>query len=59
MFSATGKHRRFSTTRAVEGMWREMGGKLAGSVREGRVPSPQGIALKPAFEVASLGFEGE
>ena len=40
-------------TRAVEGMWREMGGKLAGSVREGRVPSPQGIALKPAFEVAS------
>ena len=40
-------------TRAVEGMWREMGGKLAGSVREGRVPSPQGVALKPAFEVAS------
>ncbi len=40
-------------TRAVEGMWREMGGKLAGAVREGRVPSPQGVALKPAFEVAS------
>jgi serine-type D-Ala-D-Ala carboxypeptidase/endopeptidase (penicillin-binding protein 4) len=40
-------------SRAVEGMWREMGGKLAGSVREGRVPSPQGVALKPAFEVAS------
>ena len=40
-------------TRAVEGMWREMGGKLAGSVREGRVPSPQGLALKPAFEVMS------
>ena len=40
-------------TRAVEGMWREMGGKLAGSVREGRVPSPQGVALKPAFEVSS------
>ncbi len=39
--------------RAVEGMWREMGGKLAGAVREGRVPSPQGIALKPAFEVTS------
>ena len=39
--------------RAVEGMWREMGGKLAGSVREGRVPSPQGITLKPAFEVTS------
>ena len=40
-------------TRAVEGMWREMGGKLAGAVREGRVPSPQGVALKPAFEVTS------
>ena len=40
-------------TRAVEGMWRETGGKLAGSVREGRVPSPQGVALKPAFEVTS------
>jgi serine-type D-Ala-D-Ala carboxypeptidase/endopeptidase (penicillin-binding protein 4) len=39
--------------RAVEGMWREMGGKLAGSVREGRVPSLQGVALKPAFEVTS------
>ncbi len=40
-------------TRAVEGMWREMGGKLAGNVREGRVPSPQGVTLKPAFEVTS------
>ena len=39
--------------RAVEGMWREMGGKLAGSVREGRVPSPQGVELKPVFEVSS------
>ena len=39
--------------RAVEGMWREMGGKLAGTVRDGRVPSPQGVALKPAFEVTS------
>ena len=39
--------------RAVEGMWREMGGKLAGAVREGRVPSPQGVALKPVFEVTS------
>ena len=39
--------------RAVEGMWREMGGKLAGSVREGRVPNPQGVAMKPVFDVAS------
>ena len=39
--------------RAVEGMWREMGGKLAGTVREGRVPAPQGAAMKPAFEVSS------
>ena len=39
--------------RAVEGMWREMGGKLAGAVREGRVPSPQGVELKPVFEVSS------
>ena len=41
------------TTRAVEGMWREMGGKLAGTVREGRVPIVQGLALKPVFEVGS------
>ena len=41
------------SARAVEGMWREMGGKLAGSVREGRVPSPQGVELKPVFEVSS------
>jgi serine-type D-Ala-D-Ala carboxypeptidase/endopeptidase (penicillin-binding protein 4) len=41
------------TARAVEGMWHEMGGKLAGSVREGRVPMPQGATLKPAFEVSS------
>ena len=39
--------------RAVEGMWREMGGKLAGTVREGRVPTVQGLALKPVFEVGS------
>ena len=37
-------------TRAVEGMWREMGGKLAGSVREGRVPA---TLTRPAFEVNS------
>lgn len=35
--------------RAVEGMWRELGGKLTGSVREGKVPA----GLKPAFVVTS------
>lgn len=35
--------------RAVEGMWRELGGKLTGSVREGRVPA----GLKPAFVAES------
>ncbi len=34
--------------RAVQGLWREMGGKLAGTVREGRVPE-----LVPAFEMSS------
>ena len=35
--------------KAVEGMWRELGGKLTGSVREGKVPP----GLKPAFTVTS------
>ena len=35
--------------RAVEGMWRELGGKLTGSVRFGKVPA----GLKPAFSVTS------
>ena len=35
--------------RAVEGMWRELGGKLTGSVREGKVPA----GLKPAFNAVS------
>ncbi len=35
--------------RAVEGMWRELGGKLTGSVRDGKVPS----GLKPAFVATS------
>jgi serine-type D-Ala-D-Ala carboxypeptidase/endopeptidase (penicillin-binding protein 4) len=42
--------------RAVEGMWREMGGKIIGTVREGRLPATTGAAgavLKPAFEVSS------
>jgi len=40
-------------TRAVEGMWLEMGGKVAGTVREGKVPLVQGVAMKPVFEVSS------
>ena len=36
-------------SRAVEGMWRELGGKLTGSVREGKVPP----GLKPAFTAVS------
>ncbi|WP_119964320.1 D-alanyl-D-alanine carboxypeptidase/D-alanyl-D-alanine endopeptidase [Simplicispira lacusdiani] len=35
--------------RAVEGMWRELGGQLTGSVREGRVPA----GLRPAFSITS------
>ena len=35
--------------RAVAGMWTEMGGKLAGRVRDGRAPA----GLKSAFEVTS------
>ena len=35
--------------RAVEGLWREMGGQLQGRVREGTVPA----GLAPAFELAS------
>lgn len=35
--------------RAVEGLWREMGGELQGRVREGKVPG----GLTPAFELAS------
>ena len=35
--------------RAVEAMWREVGGRLRGRVRDGTVPA----GLKPAFEFAS------
>ena len=35
--------------RAIEGMWREMGGQLEGQVREGPVPA----GLSPAFALAS------
>ena len=36
--------------RAVEGMWREMGGKLLGTVRDGK---PESATGKPVFEVTS------
>jgi len=36
------------SARAVEGLWREMGGKLSGTVHEGRVPE-----VSAAFEVVS------
>ena len=35
--------------RAVEGMWREMGGMLTGSVRQGKVPA----GMRPAFSTIS------
>nr|WP_026435466.1 D-alanyl-D-alanine carboxypeptidase/D-alanyl-D-alanine-endopeptidase [Acidovorax sp. JHL-9] len=38
--------------RAVEGMWRELGGKLTGSVRDGKVPAglmPVFVATSPAL----------
>lgn len=38
--------------RAVQGMWQDMGGKLAGTVRMGAVP-PTVVAGKPAFEASS------
>jgi D-alanyl-D-alanine carboxypeptidase/D-alanyl-D-alanine-endopeptidase (penicillin-binding protein 4) len=48
--------------RAIEGLWREMGGQLGGKVREGRVPSlPNGngntagpdLLPEPVFELTS------
>ena len=39
--------------RAVEGMWLEMGGKLGGSVRDGKVAAPAGTVATPVFEVGS------
>lgn len=35
--------------RAVAGMWAELGGKLGGQARDGKVPA----GLRPAFEIAS------
>jgi D-alanyl-D-alanine carboxypeptidase/D-alanyl-D-alanine-endopeptidase (penicillin-binding protein 4) len=44
------------SVRAVEGLWREMGGQLDGTVHEGRVPmlapAPAPMLL-PAFEISS------
>lgn len=37
------------SARAVAGVWQQMGGALAGQVREGRVP----VGLAPAFEIQS------
>ena len=39
-------------TRAIQGMWLEMGGKLAGSVRFGTVPAAL-LAGKPTLEMSS------
>ena len=40
-------------TRAIEGMWLEMGGKLGGTVRDGKLPVVIGAGPQPAFEVVS------
>jgi D-alanyl-D-alanine carboxypeptidase/D-alanyl-D-alanine-endopeptidase (penicillin-binding protein 4) len=40
------------SARAVEGLWREMGGQLAGTVHEGRLPTLAPV-LPPAFEMSS------
>ncbi len=39
--------------RAVEGMWLGMGGKLGGTVRDGRLPAPAGVLPAAAFDVVS------
>ena len=39
--------------RAVAGMWREVGGTLDGTVREGRVPAPSGVTPQSVFELVS------
>ena len=43
--------------RAVEGLWRDMGGQLAGKVREGQLPTLAGAApammTRPVFEMVS------
>ena len=39
--------------RAIGGLWRAMGGKLSGTVVEGKWPSASGTAVKPLFEMNS------
>ncbi|MBU3897459.1 MAG: D-alanyl-D-alanine carboxypeptidase/D-alanyl-D-alanine-endopeptidase [Gammaproteobacteria bacterium] len=39
-------------TRAVAGLWQQMGGQLSGSVRSGAVP-PSMLGLPPTFDIAS------
>ena len=41
------------SSRAVEAMWLEMGGKLGGSVREGRLAAAAGVTPAPTFELLS------
>ena len=41
------------STRAIGGMWQDMGGKLGGTVRNGTLPMPPGAVLTPAFELVS------
>ncbi len=40
-------------TRAVQGMWQDMGGKLQGTVRTGTLSGTTAAAYKPVFEVRS------
>ncbi len=39
--------------RAVEGMWREIGGKLGGTVRYGKLATNPGVVATPVFELTS------
>ncbi len=39
--------------RAIQGLWQEMGGKLTGTVRDGKWPSTSGTSVKPLFEITS------
>ena len=41
------------SARAVEGLWKEMGGQLTGTARDGRLPAAPAPTLKPAFELSS------
>ena len=42
------------SVRAIDGLWQEMGGKLGGTVRDGKLPvPPSGPAPGPVFELVS------